>query len=389
MAAPAPAPDARELRLARGAVAATFFFNGASFASWVVRIPAVQSRLGLDAGRLGVVLLGHAVGALIAMPLAGALAARRGSRLATRASALAYALFLVLPPLAPSALLLALALVVLGAAEGALNVTMNAQAAEVERRYGRPIMSSFHALYSVGGLLGASLGGFAAARGIGPVPHLAAAALVTLVVTTLGGPRYLAGDAGGARGPLFARPSRALLALGAVSLCVAFGEGAVADWSAVFLRDVTGAGAGLAAAGFAAFSLTMAAGRFAGDWSVARIGAERLVRYGGALTAAGAAVALGVATPWAAVAGFGLVGAGLATLFPIVVTTAGRMTAGTAGAAIAAIATLGHAGYIAGPPLVGLLANAVTLRVALGLIVVAGLAIAAGGRAVRTTTAAA
>lgn len=384
MSADHPGAPPRDLRLARFAVAAVFFLDGMGFANWVVRIPAVQQRLGLGEGALGIALLGVAGGALVAMPLAGRLVAMHGSRPVTRTAALAFAATLALPGLAPSLTLLTLLLVLLGAANGALGVAMNAQAAAVERRYGRPIMASFHALFSLGGLVGAGIGGLAAAGDVGVAPHLATAALAVALAGAAVGTRLLpaAADAA-AEGARFARLTPGLLALGAVAFCVLFGEGAVADWSAVYLRDVTGAGPGLAAAGFATFSLAMAVGRSVGDALTIRLGAARLVRAGGALAALGLALALAVAEPWAAVAGFGAVGAGLSIVFPTVLTAAGRLPGIAPGAAIAAVSTFGYTGFLAGPPVIGLVAEALTLRAGLVVVVLTSVVIVALGAARR------
>lgn len=375
-------PGAAAARAARTSTAAVFFLNGVGMANWVVRIPAVQERLGLGTGRLGLGLLGVAAGALVAMPLAGRLVARHGSRPVTRVSALLFAGALALPALAPSFALLAAALVVLGAANGALDVAMNAQAVaverEYERRYARPIMASFHALFSFGGLAGAAAGGLLAAHGVGAPAHLAWTALAVGMAITGAAARMLPAAADAAPdGPAFARPTRALAALGVVAFCVLFGEGAMADWSAVYLRDVTGAGPGLAAAGYATFSLAMASGRAVGDGLTVRLGAARLVRLGGLLAALGLAVALLVAQPWAAVAGFGAVGAGLSIVFPTVLTAAGRLPGGAPSAAIAAVSTVGYTGFLAGPPVIGLVAEVVSLRGGLALVVVMGAVIAA------------
>jgi predicted MFS family arabinose efflux permease len=292
-------------------------------------------------------------------------------------AAVAFAAALALPALMPTLPLLTLALVLLGAGNGALGVAMNAQAAAVERQYGRPIMSSFHALFSLGGLAGAGLGGLAAARGIGAAPHLAGTALAVALVAAAVGPRMLpaAADAA-AEGAHFTRPSRALFALGVVAFCVLFGEGAMADWSAVYLRDVTGAGPGLAAAGFATFSLAMAVGRAVGDRLTIRLGPTLLVRVSGAVAALGLALALAVARPWAAIVGFGAVGAGLSIVFPAVLTAAGRLPGSAAGAAIAAVSMFGYSGFLVGPPVIGLVAEALTLRVGLAIVVATSAVIA-------------
>lgn len=382
----APRPP-RSLRLARAAVAAVFFLDGAGNANWVVRIPAVRAHLGLGAGTLGVALLGVAVGALVTMPLAGRLVARYGSRPVTRAGAFAFAAALALPALAPNLVLLTVALVALGAASGILNIAMNAQASTVERRYGRPVMSSFHALFSFGGLVGASVGGFTAGREIGAAPHLAVVALVVGVLATWAAGWMIPADADASAerssASSFARPSRALVALGVVAFCVLFGEGAMADWSAVYLRDVAGAGPGLAAAGYAAFSLAMAGGRGIGDALTLRFGRARLVGAGGLVAALGLAAALAVGGAWAGVIGFAAVGAGMSTVFPIVLGEAGRSAKGSPGTAIATVATFGYAGFLAGPPLIGFLGSALTMRGGLAAVVATSAVIVALSRTLR------
>jgi predicted MFS family arabinose efflux permease len=370
--------DAGALRRARIAVAAIFFLNGAGVASWVVRIPAVQERLGLTPGVLGLALLGGAVGALVAMPLAGRWVVRRGSGPVTRVTALGFAAVLLLPPFASDAVTLTLALVAFGAGNGVLDVAMNAQAATVERGYGRPIMSGFHAMFSAGGLVGAAIGGVVAGADVAPTTHLVVAALlVGAAVPFTTRPLLPAGvDAAAAGAHAIARPTPLLLALGALAFCVLVAEGAMADWSAVYLGSVVGAGHGLAAAGYAAFSVMMASGRAIGDALTLRLGAPRLVRLGGALAAIGIGLALIAREPWTAVVGFGAVGAGLATVFPSVLGAASRAPGIEPGAGIALVSTLGYTGFLAGPPLIGFVAEATNLRGGLAVVGAAGVLVA-------------
>ncbi|MDF1504522.1 MFS transporter [Roseisolibacter sp. H3M3-2] len=371
-------------RAARVATAAFFLLCGVGVASWVVRIPAIQRAQGIDVGTLGLVLLGLSAGALVAMPLAGRQVARRGSRPVTRAGALAFAAALPFPALAPDPLSLAAALAVVGAANGVLGVAMNAQAAAVERAYRRPIMASFHALFSLGGLAGSAAGGVLAARGVSVRAHLAGTAAVLAVVAWLAARRLLPPSADATPdAPAFARPTRALAALGVIAFCVLFGEGAMADWTAVYLRDVAGTGPGLAAAGYAAFSLAMAGGRAGGYALTVRLGAVRLVGGGGALAAVGLALAVAVPTPWAAVSGFAAVGAGFAAIFPTVLAAAGRTPGESAGTAIAAVSTFGYTGFLAGPAAIGLIADATSLRAGLGTVAVTSLLVAVLARALR------
>jgi MFS family permease len=370
---------------ARAAVLAVFFTNGVVIGTWVVRIPAIKERLGLGEGLLGVVLLGAAVGALVAMPVVGALVSRFGSRRVVGVSALALTVALPMPGLAPSLLLLVPAVVLLGAANGGLDVAMNAQAVAVERGYGRPIMSSFHAAWSFGGLGGAALGGLLASRGIGPLPHFAAVAVLAAIacVVAYGALLPSGADASEEGTPAFARPTRALLGLGIISFCVLLGEGAMGDWSAVYLDDTLRTGPGFAAAGYAAFSLSMAFGRLFGDRFTELLGPATLVRACGAIAAAGLGIALAAAQPLVALAGFACAGAGFSIVFPTALSATGR-TAGPTGPALAAVTTAAYTGFLVGPPFIGFLAELTGLGYALYLVVALSTAIIILAGAVNT-----
>lgn len=362
---------------ARIATASLFFINGALFATWVSRIPAIQEKLGLDPQSLGLALLGVALGALIAMPVAGWCITKAGSRRTVQAIAVAFCLLTPLLALAPNLWTLALALVAFGAAHGAFDVAMNAQAVRVEELYRRPIMSSFHALWSVGGLTGAALGGLIASTHLPPLSHFMAASLLLGGATlTYALPRLL--EAGESNAPIkieshaphFARPSGRLIALGALAFCIMMGEGAMADWSALFLRDVGGASEAMAATGYAAFSIAMAVARFAGDALSARHGATSLVRSGSVLSMCGLAIALFIPQPAVALIGFAAVGAGFATIVPQVFSAAGRIPGVASGPAIATATTVGYSGFLVGPPAIGFAAQHLGLQAALGLVVI-------------------
>jgi MFS family permease len=370
---------------ARVAVAVLFFLNGAIFASWVTRLPAVQARLLLTSGELGLALLGTAAGALVAMNLSGYLSARFGSRSVTTMAALCLCAVLPLLALAPTLPALVTTLVLFGASNGSMDVAMNTQGVAVERRYGRPILNSFHACYSLGALAGALLGGLVAASGIAPLPHFVSMALFSAIlilsVTRLLLPAQTEVQGTG-KGVAFAFPTRALLALGLVAFCVVLGEGAMADWSAIYLTSTLHTGAGLAAAGYAAFSVMMALGRGGGDRLTARLGPMAMVRLGGLVAAVGLTLALtGLWVP-IAILGFGLVGAGFSVLFPLTLSAAGRTSKQASGTAIAAVATCGYMGFLVGPPVIGFIADALSLRIALGVVVVLSLLATATARAV-------
>lgn len=370
-------------RAARAAVAVLFFLVGVMFATWAARIPAVQARLALSPGELGFALLGTATGELVTMNLAGYLAARFGSRLVTIIAALCFCVMLPLLALAPTLPVLVVTLLLFGASYGAVNVAMNTQGVVVEQQYGRSILNSFHACYSLGGLTGALVGGLVAARGIAPLPHFLAISIIS-VIAILASARFLLpahADAQGA-GVAFARPTRALLILGFVAFCVVLGEGAMADWSAVYLNTTLRSGAGLAATGYAAFSIVMAVGRGVGGQLTDRLGASMMIRLGGLIAALGLTLALVVAWVPLALVGFGLVGAGFSVIFPLTLSAAGRISKQASGTAIATVAACGYVGFLVGPAAIGFAANALSLRLALGVVVVLSLCAAACAGAV-------
>jgi MFS family permease len=363
---------------ARAAVVAFFVLAGFSFSAWAVRIPDVKAELGLDDATLGLALLGTAAGSVVAMTASGWTIARFGSRRVTTVTALLTCVTMVLPPLAPSAPLLFAALFVFGAAYGALDVAMNAQAAAVEARWGRPIMSSFHGTFSSGALVGSFVAGLVAGRGVPPVPHLLVTGLALAMLAVVAARSLLTIAAeGGEDGPTFALPVGPLAGVGVLAFGVLLAEGAVADWGAVYLRDVLGATVAVGGLGYTAFSLTMAAGRFAGDGLVQRLGPVSVIRGGGALVALGMGVALLVGTVPAALIGFACVGAGLAAAFPVLLSAAGRTPGVPTGTAIAAVATAGYTGFLVGPPAIGLVSQAFgSLRAGLAVVALLGVATA-------------
>jgi MFS family permease len=365
-------------RAARLAVALCFILSGALFASWVTRIPAVETALGMSHATLGLVLLASSVGALLAMPLTGACIASFGSRPVAQATVVLYCLSLPWLAVARSPFQLAAALFTLGAFYGGLDVAMNAQAVAVERAYGRPIMGSFHALFSLGGLAGAAMGGLVVEAGISPLRHFTGAVLTLGLFTVLVAvPRLLASEREpAARGGGFRLPPRSLLVIGAIAFCAMMSEGSVADWGAIFLHREVGTDEGSAAGGFAAFSITMALARFFGDRFAARLGTVRLVRLGGAIAAAGLALALAVGHTAVALAGFAAMGIGLAPIIPLIFSAAGRTPGMEAGPALAVTTTIGYSGFLLGPPLIGFVAQAYGLRAALGIVVIMCLAVA-------------
>ncbi len=359
------------MRAARLAVLAFFLGQGIVVGSWFAHVPLVKERFDLSDAALGLTLLAVAVGSVASLLLASILIARNGSRRVTWAATLLLALVLPSLGLVGSYPVLIALLILFGATVSAMDVAMNAQAVGVEARAGRPLLSSFHASWSVGGLVGAGFAGLLLSRGVPGTGHLGLVAVVLALVGVIGRHWLLPATADQrADTPAFVRPPRALLGLGLLVVLSMMSEGAIGDWGAVYLRDWLGTDVGFAATGFATFSLAMTVGRFFGDPLRQRFEATALLRGSGALGAAGLLAALLLNQPLAALVGFGCLGLGLSNVVPIVFSLAGRVTSVPTGTAIAAVATTGYAGFLVGPPLIGFVAQSTSLPVGLGLVVV-------------------
>jgi MFS family permease len=353
----------------RAAVTTFFALDGFVVASFFARLPAIQDRLALSNGRIGLALLALTVALLIAQPLAGALASRRGSAPLVVAGGLLTSAAIVAPAFAGSFAAFAVATAAIGMATGTLDVTVNMQGVAVERRLPQPILSGLHAAFSLGMLGGALAAGAAAAAGQSPRTHLLAVGLLGALATLALAPALLPAQAdASAGGPAFARPSRALAGLGAIAFCALLAEGAIGDWSAIHLAETLAASDGTAVAGLAAFSATMTIGRLFGDRITVRLGNVVHLRLGSLVAGAGIVVAAAAPTVAVAVAGFALAGIGLSALFPLMVRAASERGGASPGPAIAAVSTAGYGGLVTGPPLVGFLAEATSLRLALGAV---------------------
>jgi MFS family permease len=365
---------------ARAAVTVIFFLNGVAFSSWYARLPDIQEKLDVGPGALGLGLVGAPIGLFVAQPLAGALIASVGSRPLVAAAPLSLAT-VVLPALAVDVPTLALATLAVGAANGILDVSMNVQGLALERVASRGIFNSLHAAYSFGALGGAAVASLAAAAGVAPLPELAIVTAVAAGVALPASRGLLPGELEPrAAGPRFARPSRRLAALGVIAFCALLAEGAVFDWSGIYLARETGASAGLAPAGLAAFNLAMAFGRLGADRVADWLGSGAAARAGALVAAAGLGAALVAGTPASGIAGLAVMGVGLAAIFPLTLRAAGHDPA-LAGPAVAAVSTLGYGGLLAGPPAIGLLAEVIGLSGALASVcALLGLAAVPAGR---------
>ncbi len=347
------------------AVSAMFILNGALFGIWASRIPAVRDGLELSHEALGYGLLFMAAGAVCSFPVTGRLTDRFGAVTITRAIAVLYTLSLILLAMADGFWALAAFLFVFGAFHGSMDVAMNAWAAEVEQAYGKPVMSSFHAMWSLGAGLGALSGYGAVQMGLTVMQHfLLAGGVVVALALALSWVRWTSRRAASKGGAVFALPSGALILVGFTALCGALGEGAVADWSAIFLRDVTEAAESVAALGYAVFSVTMVAFRLAGGFVIARFGAVSTARFGGICAVLGVFTVVSAAEAGLALAGFALMGVGYAVIMPLAFSRAASDPHVPPGQAIASVATLGYGGLLIGPPLIGFLAEMLTLRLA-------------------------
>jgi MFS family permease len=368
------------LRTARVAVATLFFVNGALFAGWVTRVPDVRDRVGAGEAELGLALLGVAVGSMLTMPIAGWACARFGGRSVAVAGGLAGCASIALPALAENVMQLAVALALIGATFGMLDVAMNVEAIAVERAYRRPIMPSFHGWFSTGGLAGALAGGALAGVGAAAAPHLAATSAAGAATVAWAGRHLMpprdgharVGDehvrAGETRSGGVARATPILVVCGLIAFCAAVGEGAMADWSALYLTDSLGAGGGLAAMGYAAFAGAMAAARFAGERVIRVLGPAATLQLGCGAAALAMAAGLSSHDRLTTIAAFAVAGLGVACVFPVVLSTAGRAEPGRSGPAVAFVSTIGYTGFLAGPPLIGFVADRTSLAWGLGVV---------------------
>ncbi len=372
------------LRHARFAIAAVFCAHGAVTGSFATRIPWIQDHAQLGAGTLGLALAFPALGAALAMPLAGRINHRFGARAALRALLVLWTLSLILPSLAPNLPALCFALFVYGATSGMSDVAMNALGVETENRLRRSIMSSLHGMWSVGALVGSAAGTVAAHTGTDArLHHLIAALVLTAAgLVAVQGVLDLRSEQGAQAPPHFALPPKSALLIGAIGFCAVFAEGASLDWSAVYLRDVLHTDAGVAAASTTAFALTMAVTRLVGDRVVDRFGAVRTVRVGGVLATAGGLLVVAVRHPAGALAGFGLIGLGIAVVVPLAFAAAAR--SGPAPAqAIAGVATITYTSGLIAPSAIGAVADATSLVVSFGLVTLLAFALIAGASVLR------
>jgi MFS family permease len=381
MAAECSAP---RVGAARQATYAMFFADGIGFGIWAGHIPAFKQKFQLSDSSLSIVLLAVAVGSIFLMPLAGQAVRHFGSRCCIAVSLACLAFCLVFIALAPSLILFVVAALLFGAAKGGVDVGINAQAVVVEKCYGQPIMSSFQALWSVGGLAGGFLTSATLGLGFTPVFNLVCIGSLIVLLDLLYYSHLMddASSSEGECGKPFRMPGKALLYVAILTFISLFSEGALQDWAAVYMRQVVAVPVSIAAVGYAGYSTAMALGRFVGDRVVGFFGEQFVMRLSGVLIIVGIVAALLLPSPVWAIAGFAVAGLGNSNLVPILFSAAGRDPILGPGPGIATVTTVGFCGFLIGPAVIGLMSKFFGLPVALSLVAVLGLITAVCGPAV-------
>lgn len=369
-------------RLQQMSTRIAFFIAGLGIAAWAPLVPYAKARAGLDEGTLGLLLLCLGVGSILAMPLAGILATRFGCRRVATGGTLLICAALPLLATVSSIPALIATLFMFGAGLGTVDSTVNLQAVIVERASGKNMMSGFHGLFSLGGIVGAA--GVSALLGLGLSPLAAMLVVVLVLIAALfKAVPHMLPYGSESSGPAFAVPHGVVLFIGGMCFIVFLTEGAALDWSAVFLAQERGIDKAYAGLGYAAFALTMTAGRLTGDRIVRALGATRIILFGGLLAAAGLFLVT-LAPSWeAALVGYALVGAGCSNIVPVLYTAVGKQTVMPESIAVPAITTLGYAGILAGPAVIGFVAHASSLSFAFGLMATLLVAVAIGGKALK------
>lgn len=351
-------------KITRAAVAAMFFMAGLCFSSWASRIATIQQNLSLSDAALGAVLFALPVGLMLSLPLSGWAVTKIGSRSVLTIALIMYGLMLITLGLVTQVYQLIFCLVGFGLASNAVNISVNTQAVATESLYTKPIMASFHGVWSLAGFIGAGIGTFMIGKNILPAPHFVFIAAVTVVSVAICW-RYLHNDRKPVHtGSAFAIPDKSLITLGLIAFCSMICEGAMFDWSVIYFKKIVLAEKGWMAAGYTAFMCTMALGRFVADKFAARFGLKRTLQVSGTLSAIGLMVAVIFPSLPTATIGFMLVGAGVSSVVPMVYSAAGKSTTMSPGASIAAVSTISFIGFLIGPPVIGFLSGAFTLRIA-------------------------
>jgi len=372
----------------RIAVKIIFFLNGFIHANLYSRLPRVQEQFSIDNGMLGFVLLASSIGAIGAMPFTGWFIIRFGSRRITLFSIFLYCLLVPFVPWTFNLAGLMTLFFLMGISAGMLDVSMNAQAVMVEKELSKPIMTSFHAFFSIGMMLGAGMGSLFSLLNTPLFTHLSIITVISVILSFFMR-YYLIHDKPTAKqeGPALRLPNAAMISIGIIAFCSMLGEGAMADWSTIYLEKVSHADASLAPLGLAAFALAMTIGRIAGDNARARLGDQRLILICGVIALAGLSISILLQDPYVVITGFFLVGIGLSVVVPIAYSIAGNAPDLPPGVGLAMVTTVGYSGFLVGPPIIGFIADWQTLRVAFAfvLLLFLGMIILSGRASLKST----
>jgi MFS family permease len=358
------------MRTNRLAVSIFFFTNGFQYANWVARLPEVQTLYGISNTTLGTVLLCSAAGAMTAMPFAGLLTVRFGSRLVMTATAVAFCFAIPFIPLLSNLWLIGSLFFLFGVLGGSEDVAMNGQAVYVERLYQKPIMASFHGIWSIGTALGAGFGALFAKFGVHLFYHFLTITLLSLVAILWAALHLIKDDilstkTSNAENSTFRLPTKAILPLGMIAFCGMTGEGSVGDWSAIYINKMIGQDEAFSALAFGAFTSAMTIGRLVGDAFTEKYGKRKQLIISSLLAILGMSLALAFMNPWTVLAGFFIVGLGISTIVPLVYSAAGNTEGVTPSVGIAMATTIGYSGFFVGPPVIGYLADMYSLRIGL------------------------
>jgi len=369
----------------RIAISAFFFCCGCTFATWAARIPSIKDKFHFNDKELGAVLFMLPLGSMVALPFAGWAVSHFGSRMMTFVSAMLYIILLLGIGYSPTVIILSSVLFLFGFWGDVLNIAMNTQAILVQKEmYTKPLMSSFHGMWSLGAMTGAFMSGLFMKAELSTNQHFWWTAAFISVIAIFFLFHLIKEDTLISKEQkLFAWPDKTLLLLGAICFCCALCEGAMADWSALYYRQISNEAKGDVTTGYVAFTFMMAFGRLIGDWLIARLGYKSILMIDSLFIAAGLGLAIGVQHPLAVIIGFGLVGFGVATIIPIVYSLSGRTKTMATSAALAAVSTVGFTGFLIGPPIIGFVAHEIGLRWALSLVLLLGLVILILGRKVK------
>ncbi len=363
-------------RYYRVGVSVFFFLQGLTFSTWASRIPDIKSLLQLTDAGLGAVLFALPVGQFSAMALSGYLVSRFGSKKTLTAAALLYPAGLVLLGTVTTVWQLAAGLFFFGICGNLSNISVNTQGVGVERLYRRSIMASFHGLWSLAGFIGGLISSFMVADHISPFTHFCIIYLITFVLMLLARPYILPRDANhgkAAGGKLFVKPDSYIIKLGFIAFASMICEGTMFDWSGIYFETVVHAPVELTRMGFVAFMTTMSGGRFAADWLVTKFGVKRILQTSGVVIVTGMSLAVAIPDITFATVGFLLIGLGVSSVVPLAYSLAGKSTTMVPGLALAAVSSIGFLGFLLGPPLIGFIAEVLSLRWSFILVALLGL----------------